>query len=115
MAGAIKTLLKKLGYSRRIAEGMAMIEWPHAVGATIGRHTRPVAVRRGVLFVQVQNPVWATQLSFMKTDLIQRINDRLGQRIIVDIQWVGGSFGKPYRTLRCRPGVGIRVSKRAEY
>jgi predicted nucleic acid-binding Zn ribbon protein len=49
--------------------------WAEVVGDHLARHARPVALRRGVLILAVDNPAWVTELRYLEADLLQRIDD----------------------------------------
>jgi predicted nucleic acid-binding Zn ribbon protein len=55
-------------------KNMQIIEkWPDIVGAKIAQHTRATAADADNLFVEVDNPVWQSQLFLMKNEILQRI------------------------------------------
>lgn len=60
-------------------------EWTTLVGTAVARHARPKRLRRGVLVVDVDGPEWMHQLRYLKRDLCQRLNDRLGKRVVRDL------------------------------
>ena len=47
--------------------------WEDAVGAQIAANARPTRLSDGVLFVEVDEPGWATQLRYLEAQLIERI------------------------------------------
>jgi predicted nucleic acid-binding Zn ribbon protein len=47
--------------------------WPEAVGAAIAAHVRPVKLDGDVLFVEVDEPGWATQIRFLEHELVERL------------------------------------------
>ncbi|MBV9660808.1 MAG: DUF721 domain-containing protein [Acidimicrobiales bacterium] len=59
--------------------------WEELVGADIAAHARPVSVKRGVLVLEVDHPVWATQLRYMTADLLARIREDTGSSEVVEI------------------------------
>jgi len=60
-------------------------EWSAVVGPTIARHAQPRRLKRGVLVVAVDGPDWMHELHFMKRDLRDRLNARLGRRVVRDL------------------------------
>lgn len=60
-------------------------QWEQVVGPAIARRTRPLRLSGGVLTVMVGSAPWMQQLSFMKADLIARLNSCLGEERIRDI------------------------------
>ncbi len=49
--------------------------WHEIVGARIAQHAKPLKVVRGVLYIQVQNPIWAQELGFLKDSIIERLKN----------------------------------------
>ena len=47
--------------------------WNDAVGAQIAAHARPVKLDGTVLLVEVDEPGWATQLKYLQTELLERL------------------------------------------
>ena len=64
--------------------------WDDVVGAAIARHAQPTRMRRGVLVVAVDGPEWMHELHYLKQDLRDRLNDRLGRRVVRDVYLVLG-------------------------
>ncbi len=59
--------------------------WEQVVGAAIARRARPVRLAGGVLTVAVGSAPWMQQLSFMKADLVTRLNSCLGEERVREI------------------------------
>jgi hypothetical protein len=78
MAAALAASLRRLGVDGRLAQARATTVWTEVVGAELARHARAVEVRDGILRVAVRSSAWSTQLSFFRSDLLRRLNDRLG-------------------------------------
>jgi hypothetical protein len=70
--------------------------WASVVGPEVARHSRPVESRSGVLRVAVESGVWAAQISFLRSDILGRLNAASGARLrelrfVVDAAAVAGS------------------------
>lgn len=61
--------------------------WSELVGDTIGQHSYPAAMKGRLLLVNVSSSVWLHEMRFLKTDLIEKINQRWGQPLIGDIKF----------------------------
>ncbi len=48
--------------------------WRRITGKNIGRCTRPVAFKKGILFIEVEDSVWLYQLTLLKEKLISDFN-----------------------------------------
>jgi hypothetical protein len=47
--------------------------WSRIAGPDLSRRSRALEVRGGVLWVGVDNAAWAAQLSFLRTELLERL------------------------------------------
>lgn len=52
--------------------------WEDIVGPAVATHARPLSLLRGTLVIAVDQPGWATQLTYLDTDLRRRIDDVVG-------------------------------------
>jgi predicted nucleic acid-binding Zn ribbon protein len=64
-------------------EGVAMAHrigelWEEIVGPQVALHCRPKGLRGAVLEIEVDSPVWSQQLQLRKTELLERLGERLG-------------------------------------
>jgi predicted nucleic acid-binding Zn ribbon protein len=48
-------------------------EWPAIAGAQLAAHAQPIALRDGELVIEVDDPVWASQLRWLEAELRERI------------------------------------------
>lgn len=69
----------------RLKDLMIWESWDQAVGPAIAARTRPLRLVGGVLTVTVASGPWMQQLSFMKTELRDRINTTLGDDRVREI------------------------------
>ncbi|RMF54625.1 MAG: DUF721 domain-containing protein [Calditrichaeota bacterium] len=84
---AIFKLFKALGMKERFEENMALFYWDSTVGKEIARHTEPMKVNQGILFVKVDNDAWRNELTFLKHEIIQKLNEKLGKKTIEEIKF----------------------------
>lgn len=89
MLGDVLTeVLNKYGLSDRIKEFDAVNAWVEVVGEDIARRTKAIIVRDGTLIVEVSNSVWRNELFYLKAEIIEKLNHRIGKKIIHDINFV---------------------------
>lgn len=64
--------------------------WEEIVGPAVAAHSRPVSLNRGTLTVAVDQPGWATQLTYLESDLRRRIDEVAGagavERVRVNVR-----------------------------
>jgi predicted nucleic acid-binding Zn ribbon protein len=59
--------------------------WEDVVGPAVAEHCRPSTLVRGTLVVEVDDPVWATQLRYLATTIIERLTDGAGPGAVTRI------------------------------
>lgn len=94
-------LLRGLGLQRRLEEFRAVEAWETVVGETVSAQARAVAIREGVLFVDVSSNVWMQELGLLREKIAERLNAHLGaplvRKIVLSIE------RQPYHAGRCVP------------
>jgi predicted nucleic acid-binding Zn ribbon protein len=61
--------------------------WNNAVGEAIAKNTRPVAFKGKLLLVHVVSSTWMHELKFLKKDIIKKINEALGKKLVEEIKF----------------------------
>lgn len=59
---------------QRMEEAKAVVKWEQAVGRTIAKHSRARSVKKGVLFVEVDHPIWRSELHHRKRQILAILN-----------------------------------------
>ena len=62
--------------------------WPEAVGEAVAKHVRPRRLHDGVLLVEVDAPVWATQLRYLEEDVLRRLGRKVRPGVVKSIRSV---------------------------
>lgn len=88
IAQVLSRVLRQMGLDRDLEAWRAVEEWPEVVGSRISHHAHAVAFRDGTLRVEVEGSAWMHELSFLKRDLIRRINHHLGSQLVRDVRFV---------------------------
>lgn len=81
----LECVLRDLGLSKKLSEQRAVTEWPAVVGERVAEHARAVRVDGGRLFVEVDSPVWAQELSLMKPKILAQVNALIGSDAIGNV------------------------------
>ncbi|HKN37977.1 MAG TPA: DUF721 domain-containing protein [Acidimicrobiia bacterium] len=63
-----------------------MAAWPAAVGEAVAAHVRPRRLHDGVLLVEVDAPVWATQLRYLEEDVLRRLGRKVRPGVVRSIR-----------------------------
>src|SRR5229473_2133251 len=69
------------------AEELARAAWPAAVGERIAKHARASALVRGNLVVECEDGVWQKQLFYLKTHILKKIHEVLGDTTVTDVEF----------------------------
>jgi len=83
----IGEMLDGLGITCRVKESRALLIWRDVVGDVIGDVTEPRSIRRGVLRVKVRDPVWRNELTYLKDEIIDKLNRSIGEKVVSDVKF----------------------------
>ena len=61
--------------------------WDRIVGQNMARNAQPAAFKQRILVVHVSSSVWLQELHFQKKELIRRLNEAAGGRVVDDIRF----------------------------
>ena len=89
------TVLKRVVAPQKLAAYSVWTFWNDEVGETIARNAQPLHFRAVMLVVTVANHAWIQDLQFMKESIRDKLNARLGQALIRDIQLECGKVIAP--------------------
>jgi len=62
--------------------------WKDVVGERAAAHTMPAWIKKNVLWGYVDSSSWMQELTFMKPEILQRVNPHLRSVTIADIRWL---------------------------
>lgn len=85
IGGLVEAVLADLGLTKKLQEYRVLAEWKEAVGPTVATWAQPKRLHKGRLEVAVKSAVWRTQLSFVKQEIVKRINERIGQEVVREL------------------------------
>jgi predicted nucleic acid-binding Zn ribbon protein len=61
--------------------------WSDIVGDKTAQHTRPSRIKDHILYVEVDDPMWLTQLRYMKIDILEKIDMKIKQGAFKDLRF----------------------------
>jgi predicted nucleic acid-binding Zn ribbon protein len=73
---------EQLGLAEPRSSARLQEAWTEIVGDAIARHSHVRGVRKGVLDVVVDGPVWATQLRYLDADLVEAASRLVGPGVV---------------------------------
>lgn len=91
---------------QRLREADAIRRWEKAVGPVIAKHAEIAFVRKGVLFVRVEHPIWRSELHHRKQQILKILNDEeeqtSNQPVIEDLFFIGSEAEFKRREARAK-------------
>ncbi len=92
-AHAVLGLLKKLGLTDHARRLRISAAWAQAVGPEIATRTQPQSFNRGVLVVKSSSAAWQNELTFLKAEIITRVNEALeGRATVRELKVISGTI-----------------------
>jgi len=61
--------------------------WIDIAGERMAAHTRPTNISNRILYVEVDDPLWLSQLKYMKQDIIDKINLIIKKDLFKDVRF----------------------------
>jgi len=90
----LERVLSSLNLGLKVKQYRIWDVWNSLVGEAIARQAQPQQIRAMVLWVNVSSSTWMQQLEFMKRQIVERINERIGEKVISDIRFRIGEIAK---------------------
>ncbi|HPE40467.1 MAG TPA: DUF721 domain-containing protein [Bacteroidales bacterium] len=81
----VKQFLEKYGKNELFLEKRAVESWEKVVGPLIAKYTKKVNSKNGILTIKVLNGALRFELMGMKSEIIRKLNQEVGQDVIKDI------------------------------
>ena len=82
---ALERRIKSLGITRKLDGGKALACWEEAVGQKLASRATAESFTDGVLTVVVPDAAWRQEISLSRQDIIERLNEILGSRLVKDL------------------------------
>jgi len=79
---------KDIGIEKPIKRYQALEVWSEVVGEKLSEVTKPQRISAGTLVVKVKNDTWRYEIGYHKTEIVKKINKKLGDDIIEDIIFI---------------------------
>ena len=103
IGSVLDELVIKRDWVRGLAEGNILTEWEKVVGDEIANNSTPISLVEGRLTIQAKATAWATQLNFMKEDLLRTIANSAPGALVEELFIIGPhapNWKKGLRTIR---------------
>ena len=94
ISNVLEKLLPSYGLRTRLAEWSLKLKWREMVGEQVAAHSEPIRLNFKRLVVMVDSPAWVQHLTFLKPELMEKIQHSLGKEAITEIRFKVGSLSK---------------------
>ena len=92
IASVLSGIARRHGMEAKLLEHKLLKGWPDIAGEPVASHTRPDHIRFKKLYLVVENSVWLQHLTFLKPELIAKVNAAAGNALITDVVFRVGSM-----------------------
>jgi len=82
----LKRCLRENGLETPMLQTRLLESWDKVVGHVIARYTAEKFIKNQTLFVKISSPALRSDLSMMRTELMNKLNQEVGTKIIVEIK-----------------------------
>lgn len=70
---------------RKFDETSLIVAWPEMMGNAVANRTKDIFIRDRKLFIRLESAVIKNDLMMMRTDIIEKMNEKAGNSIIDEI------------------------------
>lgn len=81
----IEAFLKEQGLEDKMSENRLLNSWEELLGKSIAQSTRNLYIKDHILFVNLRSSIVRHELLMIKDDLINKLNEKAGRKLIRDI------------------------------
>ncbi len=82
---ALEQLLQVYKLQRKFDETSLIAAWPELMGPAIANRTKEIYIRDKKLFVRVESSVIKNELVMMRSQIIEKMNEKAGGTVIEEI------------------------------
>jgi predicted nucleic acid-binding Zn ribbon protein len=83
----IERVLRSRGWQQRLLAARVLARWPDVVGETVAVHCQPRGLENdGTLLVVADSAAWATQLSYLRGTLLDRLALIVGPGLVKQVR-----------------------------
>jgi hypothetical protein len=85
IASVLSGIARRHGMEPKLLEHKLLKNWPEIAGEQVAAHTRPDQIKFKKLYLIAESSVWIQHLTFLKPELIEKINAAAGRSLITDV------------------------------
>jgi predicted nucleic acid-binding Zn ribbon protein len=82
---SLNEMSTRLGLAAPDTLNLLFTGWLELVGEPLASHVVPTGLRDGVLRLRADESAWAAQVGYLGTELVDRINERVGAGVVREL------------------------------
>ena len=83
----VQQFLRESGLETPLQQKRLIDSWEKVAGKAVARYTQEKFIRNQTLFIKISNPALRADLSMMREELVNHLNQEIGSRLITDIRF----------------------------
>ncbi|MBP5277690.1 MAG: DUF721 domain-containing protein [Prevotella sp.] len=87
LSQVLQRFLRDNGLETPLQQKRLIDSWEKVAGKAVARYTQEKFIRNQTLFVKISQPALRADLSMMREELINRLNQEVGTRLITEIRF----------------------------
>jgi predicted nucleic acid-binding Zn ribbon protein len=87
LKGALDKILREYKLSNDLEAYRVFTDWRDLVGDRLAGHAKPVRINDGILYVEVDDPLWLVQIKYMKGSILQKIDSGIKKGALKDLRF----------------------------
>ncbi len=84
----IREMIGNYRLEGRLNEVKLIHSWENVVGGMIARHTKDLKIKNRRLFVQIDSPALKNELSYIRSEILEKLNHAVGAKVIDEVVFV---------------------------
>ncbi len=84
----LENLMKEKDFTGDIEAFSVFSLWPQIAGSRIAAHTRPARIKDRVLYLEVDDQLWLSQLKYMKEDILEKTGRVIKPGVFNDLKFL---------------------------
>ncbi len=107
IAQFLPSIMRQKGWEKQLDMHSVFERWGELVSEDAAEHARPVKIERGVLWLEVENSAWLSQLQYEKLEMLDSLNNSLVLGRFTDIKMILIKKGEVNPFARPAPGPDV--------
>ena len=87
LKSVLERVLKENNFEEDIEAYRIFSVWEEIVGPQVATHARPARIAQKTLYVEVDDPLWLTQLRYMKGEILGKIERGIKAGLFTELKF----------------------------